>query len=78
MDSMSGCDIRLVFICPLKTVHCSTKHAFTSEITFLALVPMCIGNFLSVYPFTAWNIRFTMVSFKALLSRKMKYPCLSL
>ena len=32
MDSMSGCEIRP------KTVHCSTKNAYTSEITFLALV----------------------------------------
>ena len=33
MDPMSGFDIRPV------TVHCSTKHAYTSEITFLALNP---------------------------------------
>ena len=37
MDSMSGCDIRLLF--RPKRVHCSTKNAYTSEITFLALVP---------------------------------------
>ena len=32
-DSMSGCDIRLVFTFPPK------ENAYTSEITFLALVP---------------------------------------
>ena len=36
MDSMSGCDIRLVFTFPPKD---STKNAYTSEITFLALLP---------------------------------------
>ena len=39
MDSMSGCGIRLLFTFRPKTVHCSTKNAYTSEITFLALVP---------------------------------------
>ena len=37
MDPMSGCDIRLVFTFRPETVHCSTKDAYTSEITFLAL-----------------------------------------
>ena len=36
--SMSGFDIRLVFTYYRpETVHCSTKDAYTSEITFLAL-----------------------------------------
>ena len=42
---MSGFDIRLVFTLPPtdqgydvpETVHCRTKDAYTSEITFLAL-----------------------------------------
>ena len=37
MDPMSGFDIRLEFTLPSETVHCSTKDAYTSEITFLAL-----------------------------------------
>ena len=32
MDPMSGCDIRP------ETVHCSTKDAYTSEITIFALL----------------------------------------
>ena len=36
MYSMSGCDIRLVFTFLPKD---STQNAYTSEITFLALVP---------------------------------------
>jgi len=28
-----------------KTVHCSTKNAYTSEITFLALVPCLLQGF---------------------------------
>ena len=33
----SGFDIRLVFtLPPPETVHCSTKDAYTSELTFLA------------------------------------------
>ena len=40
MNPMSGFDIRLVFtLPPMVTVHCSTKGAYTSEITFLALNP---------------------------------------
>ena len=35
---MSGLDIRLEFLhCRPKKVHCSTKDAYTSEITFLAV-----------------------------------------
>ena len=45
MVQMSGFDIRLVFTLPPtdqgydvpETVHCRTKDAYTSEITFLAL-----------------------------------------
>ena len=37
LDPMSGCDILPVFTLPPETVHCSTKDAYTSEITFLAL-----------------------------------------
>ena len=41
MNPMSGCDIRLVFtLPPAETVHYSTKDAYTSEITFLALKPI--------------------------------------
>ena len=48
MDCMSGCDIRLVFyFFRPKTVHCSTKNAYTSEITFLALHP-CSEQSLSI------------------------------
>ena len=53
MDSMSGCDTSV--LCLLfrpKTVHCSTKNAYTSEITFLALVPCpppCILFVLKAY-----------------------------
>ena len=39
-------------------VHCSTKDAYTSEITFLALVPYCkqtISTFLSTQVFAIWN-----------------------
>ena len=38
---MSGCNIRLVFnlLFRPKTIHCSKINAYTSEITFLALVP---------------------------------------
>jgi len=33
-----------------KTVHCSTKNACTSEITFLALVPCCnLTNFIILF-----------------------------
>ena len=34
MDPMSDCDIRLLFTLPPRD---STKYAYTSEITFLAL-----------------------------------------
>ena len=36
---MSGCDIRLCLLFRPKTVHCSTKNAYTIEITFPAYVP---------------------------------------
>ena len=37
---MLGCDIRLVFIIPPKRQYTAVqKNAYTSEITFLALVP---------------------------------------
>ena len=37
MDPMSDCDIRLVFTLPPRdSIHCSTKDAYTLEITFLA------------------------------------------
>ena len=39
MDSMSGCDIRLVSTFPPKDSTLQYKNAYTSEITFLALVP---------------------------------------
>ena len=39
MDPMSGFDIRLVFTFPPKDRRLSIKNAYTSEITFLALVP---------------------------------------
>ena len=44
MDPMSGCDISLVLHYRSETVHCSTKDAYTSEITFLALQPWCSVN----------------------------------
>ena len=43
MDPMSGCDMAVTSVLCLhyrpETVHCSTKDAYTSEITFLALLP---------------------------------------
>ena len=39
MDSMSGWTSVLCLLFRPKTVHCSTKNVYTSEITFLALVP---------------------------------------
>ena len=43
MDPMSGCDTAVTSVLCLhyrpETVHCSTKDAYTSEITFLALLP---------------------------------------
>ena len=40
MDPMSSCNIRLVFTLPPRdSTCCSTKDAYTSEITFLALHP---------------------------------------
>jgi len=39
MDSMSGSDVRLVFTFPPKDSTLQYKNAYTSEITFLALVP---------------------------------------
>ena len=43
MDSMSGCDIRLVFTFPPKDNTLQFKNVHTSEITFLALVPWAGG-----------------------------------
>ena len=49
MDSMSSCDIRLVFTFPPKhRVRCSTKNAYTSEIIFLALLPCPVVDVYSV------------------------------
>ena len=46
MDPMSGCNIRLVFTLPPRdSIHCSTKDAYTSEITFLSLHPWSSRNF---------------------------------
>ena len=39
IDSMPGSDIRLVFTLPARDSTCSTKNAYTSVITFFALVP---------------------------------------
>ena len=39
MDSMSGCDIRVVFSFPPKDSTLQYKKAYTFEITFLALIP---------------------------------------
>ena len=47
IDSMSGCDIRLVFTFPPKDSTLQTqykKNAHTSEITFLALVPSALNT----------------------------------
>ena len=46
-----------------KTVHCSTKNAYTSEITFLALVPCFIKSLLFKLikphsPIIGWNMTF--------------------
>jgi len=39
MDPMSGFDIRLVFtLPPSDSTYCSTKDAYTSEITFLVKI----------------------------------------
>ena len=49
---MSGCDIRLVFTFPPK----DTKDAYTSEITFLALVPCFMQRReCSIYIGTLYN-----------------------
>ena len=45
MDSMSGCDIRLVFTFPPKDSTVQYKNDYTSEITFLALVPCAYTPF---------------------------------
>ena len=48
IDSMSGCDIRFVFTFPPKDSTLQyKKNVYTSEITFLALLP-CVKGTVSV------------------------------
>ena len=45
IDSMSGCDIRFVFTFPPKDITLQyKKNVYTSEITFLALLPCVKGT----------------------------------
>ena len=46
---MSGCDIRLVFTFPPKDNTLQYKNVYTSELTFLALVPWIGVNYLHKY-----------------------------
>ena len=67
MDPMPGFGIRLVFTLPPRDVHCSTKDAYTSEITFLALHPwekpsLCLSLSLRVSMSCNNNKHFAFIS----------------
>ena len=49
MDSISGCDIRRVFTFPPKDNTLQYKNVYTSELTFLALVPWIGVNYVHKY-----------------------------
>ena len=76
MDPMAGFDIRLVFTFPPKDSTLQDKNAYTSEITFLALVSCFIRSLNnSIIRLFEQFHAFSDFFFKNLNNQKNLFPC---
>ena len=73
---MSGCDIRLVLTFPPKDITLQYKNAYTSEITFFALVPCFIRSLNnSIIRLFEQLHAYSDFFLKNLNNQKILFPC---
>jgi len=72
MDSLSGCDIRLVFTFPPKDSTVQYKNDYTSDITFLALVPCAYTPFSKLMSKLLVNIHNCIIVILIMLNATVK------